>query len=107
MLITRLLKIIQDGFLKTFNFSGLERRAGYVVFVVFQVAWFCLYLQLFAMKSGEIAFVPLLLFILPLLACGSRRINDAGYSRGVFILLLIAPYLLFPFLAFPASVARK
>lgn len=107
MALNRLFHFILAGFLKTFNFSGLEKRAGYIVFVVFQVGWFCLYLQWFAMQTSEIGFVPLLLFILPMLACGSRRINDAGYSRGVFILLLIAPYLLFPFLAFPASATRK
>lgn len=106
MALIRVFQIIKDDFLKTFNYRGREARGSYVVFVVFQVLWFCLYLQLFAMKYKAIAFVPLVLFILPLLACGSRRINDAGYSRGVMILLLIAPYLLFPFLAFPGSVKR-
>lgn len=101
-----LFEIIKRGFLNSFNYRGLETRTRYITFVMFQVAWFCLYLKEFASQDAEIGFVPLLLFILPTLSCGSRRINDAGYSRGVFMLLLIAPFLLFPFLAFPPSVPR-
>ncbi|MBK0096449.1 DUF805 domain-containing protein [Erwinia sp. S63] len=106
MALMSLVNIIKQGFLKMFNYRGVETRARYIIFVIFQVAWFCLYLKEFASQDAEIGFVPLLLFILPTLACGSRRINDAGYSRGVFMLLLIAPFLLFPFLAFPPSVQR-
>jgi uncharacterized membrane protein YhaH (DUF805 family) len=43
------------------------------------------------------------MFILPVFSCAVRRINDAGYSRGVILLLMVAPYLLFPFLLFPCS----
>ena len=78
MALTRLFHIIVEGFHKTFNFSGLETRARYITFVTFQVAWFCLYLKEFASQDAEIGFVPLLLFILPTLSCGSRRVNDAG-----------------------------
>ncbi|NIF24250.1 DUF805 domain-containing protein [Candidatus Pantoea multigeneris] len=107
MALTDLLNPIKHGFLRTFNYSGREARASYLVFVIFQVVWFCLYLKGFAAGDDEIGFIPLLLFVLPTLACGSRRINDAGYSRGVVLLLLVAPYLLFPFLAFPASAKEK
>ncbi|WP_259400768.1 DUF805 domain-containing protein [Pantoea hericii] len=67
------------------------------------MAWFCSYLQWFTGPLHEIGLIALLLFILPVFSCGVRRINDAGYSSGVIVLLVVAPYLLFPFLLFPRS----
>ena len=107
MALTLLLTSIKNGLIKTFDYSGKDSRLCYIIFMMFQIIWFCCYLRVFASSTNEIAWIPLLLFVLPSLACGSRRINDAGYSRGVFILLIVAPYLLFPFLAFPASVKKE
>ncbi|MEK6308977.1 MULTISPECIES: DUF805 domain-containing protein [Pantoea] len=107
MALTLLLTSIKNGLIKTFDYSGKDSRLCYIIFMMFQIIWFCCYLSVFASSTNEIAWIPLLLFVLPSLACGSRRINDAGYSRGVFILLIVAPYLLFPFLAFPASVKKE
>ncbi|WP_338560163.1 DUF805 domain-containing protein [Erwinia sp. E_sp_B04_7] len=98
-----LLQIIKDCLLKTFNYEGREARRSYLVFLGFQLMWFCCYLKWGTGTDGELSFIALLLFILPTFACGIRRANDAGYSRGVIALLVVAPYLLFPFLLFPAS----
>ena len=103
----KLVKVIKDCLLKTFNYEGRERRGSYLIFLLFQVVWFCGYLKWFTAPDNEISFTALLLFILPTFACGVRRVNDAGYSRGVIALLVVAPYLLFPFLLFPPSVEQK
>ncbi len=101
------LHVIKDCLMKTFNYEGRERRGSYLVFLFFQVLWFCGYLKWFTAPDNEISFIALLLFILPTFACGVRRVNDAGYSRGVIALLVVAPYLLFPFLLFPPSLEQK
>jgi uncharacterized membrane protein YhaH (DUF805 family) len=98
-----LLQIIKTCLLRTFNYQGREGRTRYFIFLLFQLVWFCSYLQWFTGPEHEISLTALLLFILPVFSCGVRRINDAGYSRGVIVLLLVAPYLLFPFLLFPRS----
>lgn len=100
----RLLQIIKSCLLRTFDYQGREGRTHYFIFLLFQLAWFCSYLQWFTGPQHEIGLIPLLLlFILPVFSCAVRRINDAGYSRGVILLLMVAPYLLFPFLLFPCS----
>jgi len=99
----RLLQIIKNCLLRTFNYQGREGRTSYFIFLLFQLVWFCAYLQWFTEPQHEIGLIALLLFILPTFSCGVRRANDAGYSRGVMALLVIAPYLLFPFLLFPRS----
>ncbi|MEN4523582.1 DUF805 domain-containing protein [Pantoea agglomerans] len=99
----RLLQIIKSCLLRTFNYEGREGRTSYFIFLLFQLVWFCSYLQWFTGPQHEIGLVALLLFILPVFSCGVRRINDSGYSRGVIVLLVMAPYLLFPFLLFPRS----
>ncbi|MEI2267408.1 DUF805 domain-containing protein [Erwinia sp. CGal63] len=99
-----LLRIIKDSLLRSFNYEGRETRGRYLVFLSFQLLWFCSYLNWFTGAEHEISFTALFLFLLPTFSCAVRRINDAGYSRGVIALLVIAPYLLLPFLLFPASV---
>jgi uncharacterized membrane protein YhaH (DUF805 family) len=99
----RLLQIIKSCLLSTFNYEGREGRTSYFIFLLFQLVWFCSYLQWFTGPQHEIGLVALLLFILPVFSCGVRRINDSGYSRGIIVLLVVAPYLLFPFLLFPRS----
>lgn len=99
----RLLQIIKSCLLRTFNYQGREGRTSYFTFLLFQLVWFCSYLQWFTGPQHEIGLIALLLFILPVFSCGVRRINDAGYSHGVILLLVVAPYLLFPFLLFPRS----
>ncbi|WP_380183214.1 DUF805 domain-containing protein [Kalamiella sp. sgz302252] len=102
-----LLHVIKENLLKSFNYDERETRGRYLVFLSFQLLWFCSYLNWFTAADNEISFIALLLFILPGLACAVRRINDAGYSRGVIVLLVIAPYLLIPFLIFPASAKNQ
>ena len=100
---SRLLQIIKSCLLRTFNYQGRERRTSYFIFLLFQLVWFCSYLQWLTGPEHEIGLTALLLFILPVFSCGVRRINDAGYSRGVIVLWVVAPYLLFPSLLFPRS----
>ncbi|WP_017803549.1 DUF805 domain-containing protein [Winslowiella toletana] len=91
--------------MNSFNYEGKDSRLEYVTFVLFQLCWFTLYLK-FITVNDTIAILPLLLFILPLLSSAVRRINDIGYSKAVIILLIIAPYLMIPFLFFPAPLKK-
>jgi len=98
---------VKKGFMKTFNYQDKEGRANYIVFVIFQALWFFLYLLFYASKTSEIGFIPLLLLILPTLSCAVRRINDAGYSKAIIVLLCVAPYIMLIFMAFPSSIKEK
>jgi len=98
---------IWQGYKKTFNYSGREPRSSYLIFVFFQIIWFSVYLSLYAVNVKEIYLIPLILFLLPLLACVARRINDAGYSKLVFFLFLVAPYIMVIFLLFPSSKEQQ
>ncbi|WP_431522669.1 DUF805 domain-containing protein [Rosenbergiella epipactidis] len=40
------------------------------------------------------------LFLLPLISLASRRINDAGYSHWIILLVFFIPYLFFIFSVF-------
>ena len=102
-----LLQVIKENLLKSFNYDERETRGRYLVFLFFQLLWFCSYLNWFTGTQHEISFIALFLFLLPTFSCAVRRINDAGYSRGVVALLVIAPYLLIPFLIFPASAKNQ
>lgn len=95
-------EIIKRGWGGIFNYEGFTSRKEYFLFSLFQLGWFYFYLSFIAVND-YISIIPFFLFLLPLIACAVRRINDAGYSRGVIVLLVIAPYIMFLFLLFPAS----
>lgn len=75
-----ILSVIKDCLLKTFNYEGRETRVRYLIFLSFQLLWFCGYLYWFAAVDNEISFTALFVFILPTFSCGARRANDAGLS---------------------------
>ncbi|WP_353613690.1 DUF805 domain-containing protein [Mangrovibacter phragmitis] len=98
----RILKALKKGIFSTFSYEGRDTRFEYGVVFIFQYQWYFGWLRLSSAEDTSI--ILLLCFILPLLDSAVRRINDAGYSRFVIILLVFFPYILFPFLLLPASV---
>lgn len=106
MMFSGTFSILKRGFCKVFDYDGADTRSQYAVFGLFQMLWFSLYLSLIA-GDRESSFILGLLFLLPLLSSAVRRINDAGYSRGVIILLVLAPYIILIFLLFPPSQPKK
>lgn len=97
----RILRVLKKGIFSTFSYEGRDTRFEYGVVFIFQCLWYFGWLRLSSAEDTSI--ILLLCFILPLLASAVRRINDAGYSRFVIILLVFFPYILFPFLLLPVS----
>lgn len=98
--------ILKRGFRNTFNYEGTDSRLQYIVLGLFQAIWYSFYLSRVEASGGEASIIIFLLFLLPLLSSAVRRINDAGYSRGVIILLVLAPYIILIFLIFPPSTPK-
>ncbi|WP_338112154.1 DUF805 domain-containing protein [Rosenbergiella australiborealis] len=101
----RLLAVLRC-YKRTFSYQGVENRRVYTLFLLLQSSWFALYLNTLTSTLNEISLLPLLFFLLPLISIASRRINDAGYSHWIILLVFFIPYLFFIFLCFPKTVDK-
>lgn len=80
------IEIIRDAFIQFSNFDGKASRPQYWLFFAFCFAS----MAICTVISAALATIVGVLILLPLLAVGSRRLHDAGYS-GWWQLFALVP----------------